>query len=231
MAKEKFFSVNMNTTEEPKPQNTNNNTTSSDANRINVSNSSQTNSNINTEKKGIKFNQADLDKKMKVPNTVRLIENPDELFGTKKEKMTGKDLKLVLLPGIVLIIISIVNELFLVPLVINKVVTYVLDGKISLSISLTNLGNEQLLALAGLIAIVSYCIFSISLFIFSIYNMFRRVYVKKDLIEIAGKIMLYAFLIGFVIIILDSFIPINLSELIVKITTIGLHSMKSFITK
>ena len=86
--------------------------------------------------------------------------------------------------------------------------------------------NEELTALAGLIAISSYCIFSISLLGFSIYNIFKRVYVKKDIMEIAGKILLYAFLIGFLIALVDSLIPIKLTKIIVKITTIGLHTLK-----
>lgn len=231
MAKEKFFPVNMNTNEELKPVNTNNNNTNNSTNRINVSNnvSSTPDDKSNNGKKGIVFNQADLARKTSTPSNVRIIENAEELFSTKKEKMTGKDLKLVLVPGIILILFCIINEIFVVPLLINKVVNFVLQGDINVKMSMSNLGNDQLLALAGLIAIVSYCIFSIALSGFSIYNMFARVYVKKDLIEIAGKIMLYAFLIGFLIAVLDSFIPINISEIIVKITTFGLHSMKSFV--
>ena len=44
--------------------------------------------------------------------------------------------------------------------------------------------------------------------------------------EIAGKILLYAFLIGFLIALVDSLIPIKLTKIIVKITTIGLHTLK-----
>lgn len=227
MSKEKFFSVNMNTTEEPKTENNNNNKISSSANSNHVKQSTYDPN--STQKKGIVFNQADLEKKMKVPNTVRKIENPEELFDNKREKMRGKDLKLVLVPGIVLLILSILNELFAIPYLMDKTVTYVLNGNLNVKMAMGNMQNEQLVALAGLIAIVSYCVFSIALFGFSIYALFKRVYVKKDLLEIAGKIMLYAFLIGFFVAVIDSFVPINLSEIVVRISTVGLHSMKSFV--
>ena len=227
MVKNKYFAVNMNTTEEPKPENNNSNNLKPN----NIENNHKTSPNTVNLKKGIKFNQEDLDKKTSVPNNVIKIENPDELFGEKKEKFTGKDLKYVLVPAIVLIVFCVLNELFLAPFLIDKVVNYVLNGNLNVTMSMGNMQNEELTALAGLIAIVSYVLFSLGLFGFAIYCLYKRVYVKKDIIEMAGKIMLYAFLIGFVIAVIDSFIPVNISEVVVKITTLGLHSMKSFINK
>ena len=220
MSKQKYFSVNMNTTEEPKPETSHESKT--DKNHV-MNSTSHSHSSGN---KGIVINQADLDKKRSVPTTVRTIENADELFENKREKFTGKDLKLVLVPGIILIIIAVLNEIFGVPFVLNKTVTYVLNGNLDVKMTIGTMKNEELTALAGLIAISSYCIFSISLLGFSIYNIFKRVYVKKDIMEIAGKILLYAFLIGFLIALVDSLIPIKLTKIIVKITTIGLHTLK-----
>ncbi|MBR5662172.1 MAG: hypothetical protein IKX00_00800 [Bacilli bacterium] len=224
MNNNKFFSVNMNTTEEPKPENVNNNNSSNNSNTNTSSAANKTYMSQNP-RKGIVFNQDDLEKKYSNTTTVRKIEDADELFGTKKEKFTGKDLKLVLVPGIILIILCVLNEIFGIPFIIDKTVTYVLKDNLNVKMTIGSMNNDELTAIAGLIAVSSYCIFSIALFAFSIYNLFKRVYVKRDLYEIGGKILLYAFLIGFLIAVSDSLLSFNLTKIIIKITTIGLHSM------
>ena len=215
MGKNKFFAVNMDTVEENKPV----------INNQNGNNNSSSSYNNNNHEKRIKFNQQDLEKKLSTPKNVVRIENSDELFGTKKEKMTPKDLKYVLVPGIILILFSILNEIFIIPKVIDNTKYYVLDNIINISSKGFSLDNSQLLIYAGMLLIIAYCLFSVILGVFSIYNMFRRVYVKKDLINISIQIMMYSFLIGVLIVVADIILPFNLSKYVVKITTLGLHSL------
>ena len=215
MGKNKFFAVNMDTVEENKPV----------VNNQGMNSKTSTDYNTSSHRRGIKFNQQDLEKKLNTPKNVVRIENSDELFGTKKEKMSPKDLKYVLVPGIILILFSVLNMIFLIPKVIENTKYYVLDGVVNVSSSGVSLNNSQLLIYAGMLVIIAYCIFSIILAVFSIYNIFRRVYVKKDLIDISVKIMMYSFLIGVLIVVADIVLPFNLSKVIVKITTLGLHSL------
>lgn len=225
----KFFSVNMNT-EEPEKEVSSTNT-SKTSHSINTSQSNGTvSSNIKESPvRHISFNQKDVSSRVMPEHHVRRIENADELFGTKKEKVKPKDLKLVLVPAIVLIIFCILNEIFVLPIVIDKVCEYVLHGELS-TISLSgSLSNDELLVIAGLTAIVGYSIFSISLLGFSIYNLFKLIYIKRDIVEKATKILLYAFLIGFAIAAVDAFTKVNISNIIVKITTFGMHSITKFI--
>lgn len=226
MNKNKFFSVNMSTTEDTSK------TQESSINNNNSNNNSNNNNSNNTVMNGytgrIKFNENDIAQKHKLLHKVTKVEDPDSLFGEKKEKFTQKDFKTIMIPAIALIVIAILNEIFIVPLVIENVVKYVLHGKLELVASLS-LNSEQMISYAGLIVILAYSMFSIALVGFSIINIFKRVYTKNDLVGVAAKIMLYTFLIGFIILVLDCIIPANISELVVKATSFGMHSLMKYI--
>lgn len=228
----KYFSVNMSTEEPTKTNDQQENTSKIKTNNTSNMSSSLTSTPDDSSKRRIKFNQNDLAKahnNLYNTQTVRRIENPEEMLIGNDEKVRPKDIKTVLIPAIVLIIICILNIVFLAPYVLDFVISYVLHGElVTLKIS-AMLSNDELLAIAGLTAVVSYCIFSISLLVFSIYNIFKLVYIKRDLVQIGTKILLYAFLIGFFIGAVDTFISFNITEIIVKITTFGLHSMTPYL--
>lgn len=223
MSKNKFFSVNMNTTEEAKPVDPNNIMSNNDDN----SNSSTVTFKGRNEGR-IKFNQADIEAKKRLEHKVTRVEDPDELFGKKDEKMTKQDMKMVLVPTIGLILFSIINEIFIVPIVIENTVKYVLKGEITLSNSLT-ISNEQMIKYAGLILIIAYVLFSIALIGFGIFNLAKRAFAQKDLAGVAAKIILYTFLIGFIVVVVDCVIPADISEYVVKISTFGLHSIVKYL--
>lgn len=223
----KYFSVNMNTTEPEKPDSTQNNN-----NNHASSFNSAGNNNLNTSKQRIKFNQQDLAKSHKSfdhTQNVRRIENPEELIIGNEEKIRPKDIKVVLIPAIILIILCVLNIIFLSPIVLESVVKYVLKGRlVTLELSAL-LSNDELLIIAGLTAIVAYSIFSIALLCFSIYNIFKLVYIKRDLYQIGFKILLYSFLAGFLIAAIDAYLKFNLTDIIVRVTTFNLHNITMYI--
>lgn len=222
----KYFSVNMSTEEPVKVDES-----SSKSSSMSSNNASTSKSHDNDNKPRIKFNQEDM-KRFNNYNTqtVRRIENPEEMLIGNEEKMRPKDIKTVLVPAIVLIIFCILNIIFVAPYLLDAIVSYVLHGElVTLKVSAL-LSNDELLVIAGLTAIVSYCLFSISLFGFSIYNIFKLVYIKRDLVQIGTKILLYAFFIGFLIAAVDTFVSFNITEIIVRVTTFGLHSMTPYLS-
>lgn len=218
---DKYSAVNMSTTE-PEKENINTSTN----NNIN----DQVSSNFKDAPiRHINFNQTNAQKNIeKINHKVRQIDT-SQLFEDNDKKMRPKDIKTVLIPAIVLILIAILNELFVIPIFLEKITpvvfseglhTYALNGGFT---------NPELLELAGLTAVSAYSIFSICLLGFSIYNIFRLVYIKRDLMERVTKILLYSFLIGIIIAGIDIFIKYNLTELIVKVTSFYLHSFSKFV--
>lgn len=219
-------SVNMSTTDEKEVIKSNTINTSNEIN----GDQSAINSNLKESPiRHVNFNQTNERKSTYVPSNVRRIGNTEDLLGSEETKERPKNIKLVLIPAAALIIFCVINYIFIIPQVLDKISTYILHGEINTYQISKGISNAQLVECAGLTAIVSYSMFSLALSGFAIYNMYKLVYIKRDIIQIAFKILLYTFLIGFVIAAIDGFIDLNLTDIVVKITTFNIYSLVKYL--
>lgn len=125
----------------------------------------------------------------------------------------------VLKPSIILILVSIINEFFVTPYLMFKVLEELLEKLFKTAIGGGSEIMMKLYTVIGDTVVIGLAIFAFALLIFAIINFVRKGEYIDDLTHKVLKVLIYSVFVGFIICACDVFLKTSIQNIVFKIVT------------